>query len=281
MATLNNGFLAAEISPLGASLNRLYVSDVPVAERGDVHGRFANRIGCAEFTLDGETYHLKANEGRNILHGGPEGFAKRIWEEAVESDTAVKYSLVSEDGDQGFPGTMQVEVRYTLEDDALRLDYYAICDKKTVVNLTNHAFFNLNGLETGTLHHAHTLTISADGYLETDCGLIPTGNILPTKDTRFDYCCERIFVGNYDNCFVLNINSPRLPIAVLRGLESGINMEVYTNLPGLQVYNTSDRICLETQELPDAVHHENFPSCVLEAGHKYKSTTIYRFICEK
>jgi len=281
MAILKNEHLTAEISPLGATLTRLWVDGLPVAERGNTHGRFANRIANATFELGGVTYHLAANEGKNILHGGPGGFARREWEETVESDCAAVYRLVSADGDQGFPGTMKVEVRYTLAGSALRLDYLASCDKRTVINLTNHAYFNLNGLENGKLHGAHTLQIDADGYLEADEGLIPTGTVLPTAGTRFDFREGCTFEGNYDHCFVLNDIPAGKHVAVLRGSESGLRMEVFTDLPAMQLYNTADRMCLETQGFPDAIHHENFPSCVLPAGHSYVTTTEYRFSREK
>ena len=280
MAILDNGFLHAEIVPLGAELTQLCVNGLPVAERGSVRGRFANRIGGAAFELDGQVWKLAANENGNILHGGPGGFAHRVWEETVESSTCAVYRLVSEDGDQGFPGTMQAEVRYTLDGGDLRLEYAAVCDQRTVVNMTNHAFFNLNGLNSGAIHGGHRLQIAADGYLEVDGGLIPTGTILPTADTRFDFRGEQTFAENYDHCFVLNARPAETPAAVLRGTESGLRMEVYTGLPGLQIYNTADRICLETQELPDAIHHPNFPSCVLNPGVRYATVTVYRFCRE-
>ena len=281
MAVLNNGFLCAEIAPKGATVTGLRVDGICVAERGSVQGRFANRIAGAEFTLNGRTYRLTANENGNILHGGPGGFARCVWEETQESETAAVYRLNSPDGDQGFPGQMRVEVRYALLPDALRIEYRAVSDADTVINLTNHAFFNLNGLDGGALHGAHSLCIAADGWLEVDSALIPTGAILPTADSRFDFRTERDYTENYDHCFVLRSRGAEAPAAVLRGKDSGLRMEVYTDLPGLQIFNTPDRICLETQELPDAIHHENFPSCVLRAGIPYVTATEYRFVREK
>ena len=274
MAILENGFLKLEIDPAGATVKKLYADGVCVAQNGFVAGRFANRIARAELPLNGKLYALAKNENENILHGGPGGFMTRQWEETVCSDCEAEYRLVSEDGDQGFPGRMEVTVRYALMGGTLRIGYEAVCDQDTVVNLTNHAFFNLNGVDT-PLAGSHRVTIDADSTLAVDDGLIPTGALDPVEGTRFDFRRGRVYEGNYDHCFVLNERPASVPAAAAEG--ESLKLEVFTDRPAMQLYNTERCFCMETQAYPDAPHHPAFPSAVLKAGETFKTATEYRF----
>ena len=274
MAKLYNGILTAEIDRKGATIQRLFCGDVCVAKNGFVAGRFANRIARAELPLNGKVYTLAKNEKENILHGGPGGFQTLLWEETVLSETAAEYRLVSEDGDQGFPGRMEVTVRYTLDGGALRIGYEAVCDQDTVVNLTNHAFFNLNGVDT-PLAGSFRLQIDADATLGIDDALIPTGELCPVEGTRFDFRQSKVYAENYDHCFVLNPRPAEQPAAVVQG--AALQMEVFTDRPAMQLFNTPVCVCLETQAYPDAPHHPAFPSAVLKAGETFRTVTESRF----
>lgn len=274
MTILKNEILTAELEPRGATLKRVYYGNVCVAQNGFVAGRFANRIARAELPLNGKIFHLAKNENENILHGGPGGFMTRQWEETVLNDSTAEYRLTSEDGDQGFPGRMEVTVRYALVGGTLRIAYEAVCDQDTVVNLTNHAFFNLNGVDT-PLAGTHRLIIDADSTLDVDGGLIPTGNRNPAEGTRFDFRQGRVYAENYDHCFVLNDRPASAPAAAAEG--EFLRMEVFTDRPAMQLYNTDRCFCLETQAYPDAPHHPEFPSAVLRAGEVFRTVTEYRF----
>lgn len=274
MAKLYNQFLTAEFDPKGATLQRLCCGEVCVAKNGFVAGRFANRIARAELPLNGKIYPLAKNEGENILHGGPGGFQTRVWEEQPISDTAVEYRLISEDGDQGFPGRMEVSVRYELDGGTLRISYAAVCNQDTVINLTNHAFFNLNGVDT-PLAGSFRLQICADSTLGIDSGLIPTGELCPVEGTRFDFRQEKVYTENYDHCFVLQERPAEQPAATVTA--AALRMEVFTDRPAMQLFNTDTCVCLETQNYPDAPHHAAFPSAVLKAGETFRTVTEYRF----
>ena len=274
MTVLKNEILTAELDPKGATLQRLYCGGTCVAENGFVAGRFANRIARAELPLNGKIYYLAKNENENILHGGPGGFQTRVWDETVLCETAAEYRLTSEDGDQGFPGRMEATVRYELIGGTLRISYAAVCDQDTVVNFTNHAFFNLNGVKT-PLFGTHTLTLDADSTLDIDGGLIPTGALNPVAGTRFDFRKGQVFSDFYDHCFVLNARADGAPAAVAEG--STLRMEVHTDRPAMQLFNREQFFCLETQNYPDAPHHPEFPSAVLKAGEVFKTATEYRF----
>ncbi|MGC8668714.1 MAG: aldose epimerase family protein [Chthonomonadales bacterium] len=277
---------------------------------GVIAGRVANRIAGASFELEGASCQLIPNEGRHTLHGGPFGFDKKVWQaHASESDEgpAVSLSLMSPHGDQGFPGNLIATVRYTLTHaNALRLDYWAVADRPTVVNLTNHSYFNLAGR--GDVLR-HELAIAAEAYTPSDEQLIPTGEILPVEGTPLDFrkkaevgarMHELPFHtgGGYDHNYVLDAAGRLDRLAArLRDPGSGRVLEVYTTQPGLQLYTGNHLdgtltgkhgwsygkhagICLETQHFPDAVHHPNFPSIVLKPGEIYRQTTIWRFLVE-
>ncbi len=277
---------------------------------GALIGRFGNRIGGASFELDGVTYNLTANDGPNTLHGGPQGFDKQVWKVEKETANAVTLSLVSPDGHENFPGTLTVYVTYTLEDNALRIDYQATTDKKTLCNLTNHAYFNLSGHNSGTVLDQQ-IQLFADHYTFAGPGSIPTGEIASVEGTPMDLrqptamgqhiddaFDQLTAAGGYDHNWCVNGKSGELrPAARAYSPKTGIAMETLTDLPGIQFYagNYLDGcpagkggapyakrwgFCLETQLYPDAPHHDNFQTALLEPGQVYKTTTIYRLWAE-
>ncbi len=266
-----------------------------------VCGRVANRIGGAQFTLDGKTYKLTANEGANQLHGGKQGFDKVVWR-ASEKNGAVEFSYLSRDREEGFPGNLDAKVLVTLsEANELRLDYTATTDQPTPVNLTSHGYFNLAGH--GPILD-HELMLAADFYTPTDSALIPTGEIKPVKGTGMDFTTPTIIglqmakfpqVGTgYDHNFVINGGGKNLVLAArARDPQSGRVMETWTTQPGVQLYTAKHfngfagrggaryekfgGFCLETQHFPDSVNQPNFPSVILRPGEIYRQTCIYKF----
>ncbi|MDO5422957.1 MAG: aldose epimerase family protein [Eubacteriales bacterium] len=280
---------------------------------GAVIGRNGNRIGNAEVELNGKTYHLEKNEKENNLHSGNSGFDKRIWEAVcLEEENAVRFTLESPDGDEGFPGNMTVSVTYTLtEENSIKLHYQAKADADTIANLTNHSYFNLAGHDRPGTITDHVLWLDADAFTPTDADSIPTGEIRPVEGTPFDFRSPKeigleidsdyeqiVKGGGYDHNFVLNHQGEGIrKIAEVTLPAMGRKMEVFTDLPGVQFYagnfigeektgkggvhyGKRQGLCLETQVYPDAVHHENFPSSVLKAGEVYDTTTVYRFVWE-
>lgn len=277
-------------------------------------GRFANRIGKASFTLDGKKYHLDKNDGPNCLHGGFNGYDKKVWNAKVIEEKkycGVKFTRLSPDGEQGFPGNLKLSVTYLLdENNNLSCTYTAETDKATPVNLTNHAYFNLAG--SGSIE-SHTLKMNSLKVLEVSPKLIPTGKLLDVKDTPFDFTQEKTIgrdiaqtaVG-YDHCFVTekydsenkNCGVPvddddLVEFAVLKDPSTKHEMSVFTNLPGCQlytgnfikgiqgkngkIYENHEAYCLETQTFPDSPNKPDFPSCILEPGKKMKAVTVYQF----
>jgi aldose 1-epimerase len=255
-------------------------------------GRFANRIANARFTLDGVEYKLAANNGQNHLHGGPTGFAKRVWTgKALEGATAkVQFTYVSKDGEEGYPGNLTVKVTYSLTDkNELRIDYEASTDKPTVVNFTNHAYFNLAGA--GDIHD-HELWMAADHYTPADAGLIPTGEIAAVKGTPLDFTkptrvgaridAFKPKLNGYDHNYVINGGGKSLVTAArLSDPKSGRIMEMQTTEPAFQLYTGNHvkhtGLCLESQHFPDSPNRPGFPSTVLRPGESFKSTTVYAF----
>ena len=253
-------------------------------------GRYANRIANAEFTLNGAVYKLTANEGKNTLHGGV-GFSKRRFGVTGVGESSVCFEITDTDLNDGFPGNVTASVEYKLTDDnRLIISYTAESDKDTVLNLTNHSYFNLAGR--GDIL-GHELKINADKYLPVDEELIPTGEIRPVDGTDFDFRTRRtIGKGFYDHCFVLN----GADCAELYDRQSGRKMIVTTDMPAVQfyaggatgvrkgkngeVYGKNSALCLETQFYPDSPNRPDFPSCVLMAERRYSSQTVYEFTTE-
>jgi len=258
-----------------------------------VMGRVVNRIAGAQFELDGMTYKLPANERTHTIHGGPKGFAQAVWTvvdtPSKDRESAVKLSYLSKDGEQGFPGNLQTSILYALTDDnELRIEYEATTDKPTILNLSNHAYWNLAG---GGPCLDNVLWIPADSYTPTDAELIPTGEILPLKGTPMDFreptrVGERMGqlnpkLGGYDHNFVLGGGEEMKVAARLTEPKSGRVMEVRTTQPAVQLYTGNHlghtAVCLETQHYPDAIHHPNFPSIVLRPGETMHEVTVYAF----
>ena len=273
---------------------------------GALIGRYGNRIGGAKFVLDGKTYSTPKNDGVNTLHGGPKGFDKAVWK-AKEIPHGIELTLVSPDGDAGFPGTLTTVVRYTLVGKDLKIEYSATTDKDTVVNLTSHSYFNLKGQGQGDVLQ-HELKLNASRYTPVDDNLIPTGDLPPVEGTPLDFrkltaIGARINNDNdqlkkgkgYDHNWVLDSGGGKLSEAAeVYEPTRGRVMQVWTDQPGVQfytgnfldgtitgkegkVYQRRAALCLETQHFPDSPNHPKFPSTELKPGQKYHTVTIYRF----
>ncbi|CAL9597129.1 aldose epimerase family protein [Streptomyces sp. enrichment culture] len=252
---------------------------------GALVGRYANRIAGGRFPLDGRTYALAPNEGPNVLHGGARGFDKRVWEMAAVAD-GVRLSRVSPHGEEGFPGRLEMSATYTLDGSgALRIVYEAVTDAPTVLNPTNHSYFNLSGSG-----HAggHELRLAASRITPVDAGLIPTGGLDDVTDTRFDFRRARKVGSGYDHNFVLDkgVTDTAEEVAELYDPASGRVLTVATTEPGLQLYTADhlgepfapgDGIALETQHFPDSPNRPDFPSTVLRPGEVFRSETVYGF----
>ena len=268
-------------------------------------GRYANRISNACFSIDNQEYKLVSSDPQYCLHGGPEGFHKKVWTIDSCGDSSVTFSLLSADGDMGFPGNLKASVTYSMTDQGLRINYKAVTDKPTVCNLTHHSFFNLNG---SGLIDGHLLQINADRFLPLTGALLPSGELRPVVGTPFDFrqphlIGERIaasdeqikLAGGYDHNYVLQKEVEK-PAAIARGEHSGIVMELFTDKPGLQLYTSNflsgaDKLsngtfdvarssfCLEPQYFPDSPNQPDFPSAVLLPGETYQSQTELRFYC--
>lgn len=282
---------------------------------GALVGRYGNRIGHAQFVLDGKTYTLAKNNGENTLHGGIKGFNKALWVAktiSAKDGQSLELSYLSKDGEEGFPGNLKVTVVYTLTDaNALKIEYSATTDKKTVVNLTNHAYFNLAGQGSGDIL-GHLLMLNADQFTPVDSGLIPTGELRDVMGTPFDFrkptaigaridaSDEQIKLGGgYDHNFVLRMPMEHHESLAARVVEptSGRVMEVWTTEPGIQFYTGNfldgktgkggatypkrNAFCLETQHFPDSPNQPKFPSVVLSPGERYHTITKYTFSVEK
>ena len=277
---------------------------------GAIIGRYGNRIAGGKFNLDGNVYQLEINNGSNALHGGSDGFHNKFWDVEQPNDTTLVLTCFSPDGEGGFPGNLDVKVIYSLtNNNGLQIDYSATTDKKTIINLTNHTYFNLNGVDSDTNILNHILTIEADKIVEIDKTSIATGELLSVKNSPFDFkrptkIGERIennheqieFGSGYDHTFVFDKLATTLEkVAAVYSPKTSINLNVFTTEPGMQLYTGNfltgkdndgknentypfrSGFCLETQHFPDSPNHSNFPSTVLNVGETYESTTIYEF----
>lgn len=289
---------------LGYSDEESYYNDGPCS--GKIPGRFAGRIAKGKFSIDGKEFQLRINNGENHLHGGPAGFANKKWNVVEATDQRVIFSLTSPDGDENYPGTMEVTAEYNWSDEnILSLDIKARCDKDTIVNLTNHTYWNLKGEDSGSILD-HFMTIHSEKWLPTDAGLVPTGEFESVENTPMDFRnAKKIgqeinndfqalkFGKGYDNCWMLEEKE-----GVKKGVElfeetSGLALEVWTNQPAVVIYtgnwlagspesksnrsyNDYDGVAIECQGCPDAPNHKKFPNAILRAGEEYHNRIEFR-----
>ena len=271
------------------------------SSQGALVGRYANRIGGGTFKIDDNEYKLFINENVNTLHGGMIGFNKRVWTVDEETDNSVTFGYYSPDGEENFPGNLKVTCKYTLTDNnELKLEYKGVCDKDTVVNLTNHSYFNLGGIHSGSILD-NELQIFADCYTPVNSQLIPTGELRSVEGTGFDFrepkpiCRDLADEGiiGYDHNFVLGEPHVMRKAAVVFDPKSGREMTCYTDKPAIQLYtaiglngeigkdgkymNIQTALCLESQYSPDSPNQPNFPSPILRKGEEYNFTTVYEF----
>lgn len=321
----NNAGMSAQFSDYGATLVRLLVPDKEGGLRdvvlgysdaagyeagtesiGATVGRNANRIAGASFELNGVTYKLTANQFGNNLHSGNDFYNKRFWKVEEAADDHITFLLHSPDGDQGYPGTLDMKLTCALtEENEVRFTYDAVPDQDTIINMTNHSYFNLNGHDSGDIL-SHRVTVDADAFTMADEQSIPTGEIVDVTDTPMDFRKGRVISEDidapyealrlgkgYDHNWVLKNKGKFAKVAEAAGDASGIVMEVYTDLPGLQIYTGNflnqepgkdgavyphrAAVCFETQYFPDAIHHDNFPGPVCKAGQACHTMTAYRF----
>jgi len=274
---------------------------------GAIVGRHANRIKCGKFDLNNTTYNLEKNDRGNHLHGGNKGFDKYVWDYEIDNNKLI-FTRTSKHLEEGYPGNLDIKVEYEFNDnDELTINYEANCDEDTIVNLTNHGYFNLNGESSGTVLN-HTLKLECSTYTENDEFCLPTGKILSVENSPFDFR-EPKKVGEhiddshiqlkyglgYDHNYILDGKEDLKYAGYLKGDKSNIKMDVYTTCPGIQFYsgnvltnrkgkniNYSERsgLCLETQYYPNSLEHKHFPSIVLKKGDSFKEKTVYKFIAE-
>ena len=276
--------VSVTFKPNGATIESIKMDNTTIATDGFVVGRVANRIGNARFTLNGQTYNVSKNDGNNSLHGGAGSgmnswrgpFATTDWTREYNDDTSsITYKLEDADGHNGYPGKMNMTVKYTLSPEGeLSIEYTAKSDKDTLCNPTNHVFFTMNG---NNSYNNVNLQIDADTYTPLS-NKLPTGQIVTVENTKFDYRTDQAFRNeSYDDNLVLNGTGYR-KVAEMTGNTLGVRVTVYTDRPGLQLYKENNgKICLETQMLPDAINHDNFESPILRAGETFYSKTAYRF----
>lgn len=316
LSSIGAGVLAIEVPDRNGKLADValgyksvddYFYDGPCA--GKVPGRYANRIAKGVFELDGVKHQLAINNGPNALHGGPEGFCNQVWNSETDGETSVVFSLFSADGFENYPGNMIAKAKYTFSDDnELTLELSATSDRKTIVNLTNHTYFNLAGEDAGSVLD-HTLTLNCSHYLPTDDTLIPTGEVAPVAGTPMDFMqpkklgaeikCDFPALNygkGYDNCWVVDgwSEGSLTKVATLEDEGSGRVLEVLTSQPAVQVYTGNwlegcpesvsgksyhdyDGVAIECQGMPDAPNHANFPSQELSAGGEYKRVIKFKF----
>ncbi|MCL2864962.1 MAG: galactose mutarotase [Lachnospiraceae bacterium] len=322
---ISNGNVCASITDYGANIVSLYVckgeqepvdvvlgyDDVTGYENGTYFfgcpvGRSGNRIAKGSFVLNGKTYQLDKNENGNNLHSGFAFYSKRFWEFVEITENKIEFSLRSPDGDQGYPGNLEIFMTYEITDDGMfRITYEGVSDQDTIVNLTNHSYFNLNGNDSGDIL-SHKVTIDANCFTEADQESIPTGTLIDVIDTPMDFRTGRVlgqdmhsdyqaivYGSGYDHNWALNNDGKFAKVAEAVGDKTGIVMEVYTDLPGMQMYSgnfiTEEKgkgdvvykkhagFCFETQYFPDAINHDNFIDPILKAGESFTTVTGYQF----
>lgn len=317
LSSLGAGIIAVEVPDRNGKSENIalsyenpadYMADGPCM--GKIPGRYANRIAKGHLEVDGKTYQLAVNNGPNHLHGGPNGFQNKIWNTELLSN-GVKFTLVSPDGDENYPGTLHISAEYRWNDEQdLSLTLQAESDAPSVINLTNHTYWNLNGADSGSALD-HELLINAPIWLPTDDTLVPTGELQPVDNTPMDFrnfhtVGSRInedfpalkYGKGYDNCWVLNPDGTNLHIirdaVILKSEKSGRTLHIDTDQPGVQVYSGNwlegcpknvsghtyhdyDGIAIEAQGLPDAPHQPSFPSQRIDPSHPYTRTIIFRF----
>ncbi len=315
LSSLGAGVVRVEVPDAAGNMDNVaigyknpadYLYDGPCA--GKIPGRYANRIAKGHLAVDGKTYQLAVNNGPNALHGGPEGFQNRIWNSKEERD-GILFTLTSPDGEENYPGNLEVAARYTWSDDCvLMLDLYANTDAPTVVNLTNHTYWNLDGENSGSVLD-HIMWLGCSNYLPTDDTLIPTGEIAPVKDTPMDFTSPKKlgkdikddfpalkYGKGYDNCWVVDDYVPGQlrRVATLTACKSGRVLDVSTTQPAAQVYtgnwlagspenpegrsyNDYDGVAIECQDMPDAPNKPGFPSTLLLPGQEYHRTIVFSF----
>lgn len=320
ISTLGGCILSVHVPDRGGAVGdvTLGYTDVESMRRasgymGFLIGRYANRIGGAAFELNGKRYALCKNDGENALHGGAAGFDKKVWSDRTEGETLV-LTLESPDGEEGYPGALAVTVRYEMrKQNTLSIAYEAACDADTILNLTNHVYFNLSGPACPSIG-AHAIQINADRFTEVSSpACIPTGRLVPVAGTPLDLRapvvigeglaleagCEQMRFGKgYDHNFAINgFDGTLRQAAVLTDAATGRRMETWTDQPGVQLYSGNmisgdtpgkrgvpyvrrQGLCLETQRYPDSIHHPHFPSCMLRKGETFRSVTEYRFTAE-
>lgn len=262
----NNDGLVISFSNYGARITSVKYQKQEIARNGFISGRCANRIAGATFELNNKTYYLDKNEGDNHLHGGSKGFAKRFWSVKEKTDHSISFYLHSKDKDMGYPGNLDITVTYTLFSNELSVEYHATCDQDTILNPINHLYFK----------NPRTLVINADYFTEKGANRIPTGRVLSTLDTPYDFSKEKSLERklSYDINYVLKDTGYRKVAYLKSDLYS---VEVFTDRPGLQLYQTNKHVCLEAQMYPDAIHHQNFPSPILKKDAAFYSKTAYHF----
>lgn len=316
----NEKGLTAKILDYGATVQSLIVPDkngkpvdvvlghdtIEEYVKGDCYlgatvGRFANRIKEGRFELNGEEYKLYINNGPNHLHGGKKGFDRFIWDSRQEGDFVV-FSRISPDGEEGYPGNLEVSVKMGWKENSFSIEYEAKTNKDTILNLTNHSYFNLNGAGSGNIHN-HVLEINAERFTVCDENCLPTGELAPVENTPMDFRVPKLIgkdiessepcvklSNGYDSTFVISGH----PIAKATGDISGITLVADTDQPGVQLYTANfltdsngkgglncglrSAFCLETQHLPDSINHPEWPECVLRKGEIFKSFTTYTFV---
>lgn len=266
--------LAVKFATKGAKIDSVDFNGKHIAQNGFIAGRVANRIANGRFVLNGVTYNTNKNNGQHTLHGGSQGFGEKTWTLVSQEENSITFSLRSPDKEMGFPGNLDMTTTYTLsEDGTLTYEFRAVCDQDTIFNPINHLYMNMNG---NTSNSNHDLWIDADTYTKASSDLIPTGQIVTVQGTTLDYRTKNLYHGNNDSNLVLNGSGYR-KVAEMDGKTGGYRVEVYTDRVGLQLYSDGKYICMEAQDYPDAINHDNFPSIVLAANENYYSKSAYKF----